>query len=193
MKKLFLFFCLIFLISSCNRELDITLDENIVSSPQTFHIQEYPYTIDYNGVKVTFEIEDSTNIQLRTGYGPTQYSYLDMQQITNSKKEVISRNCSPYQGIYFVSIFHFTKQISMPAGAIAAKVILPSGYNKTFIKAETQEYGAGVTLNTTNQGIRAVLSFYTLRIEYTAGGQSVGKVFPMDGRNVQVGYQFFYE
>lgn len=158
----------------------------------TFLIDEFPKTIEFNGKKIEFEMEDTTGVELKAS-GPTQYTYLNMFQMTNSQKLWIGRNCSPYQGTYLASIFTFDKEFTFPAGSEYAKVIIPTGFNKAFNNPYSQEYGINGNIKySPNKPDVFVINFYTLRIEYDMGGRRIGAVYPMDGRNLQVGYYFIY-
>ena len=185
---LFLFAC------SSNEYLDVTTDIKTLSGVANF--SEFPYTIEVGDTKIIIEsdsIDDSTNsVELRTGYNWLGPNYITgtMKKLFENKK--LRLNYSQYFGFYLCDVYSFNKTITLPSGAITAKIELPT--NLPFNNYSTQERGVNYNMSITSSGVIFSITYYTLAINIDMLGRYYGgKVIPFDGRTVQVPYYYMVE
>ncbi|WP_304251854.1 hypothetical protein [Parabacteroides gordonii] len=189
---LFIFVCLICVLSSCSKDGDLEkLEDEIVTLSGTFKLSDLPRTINFNGTEITFELMDTVSrVQTKAASdwrGPFYVSSEPFEAYTK-QKIVLNSSSGLATGVYVCDVWLTMGKIVLPVSAYAGKIGMPNpaGYSDY----SHQEKGVNWSISTTNKGIQINWSFNTLVVKSDMAGRRYHKVLPIDGAMVKVPYYY---
>lgn len=189
---------------SCNNDIDDVLTGNgVLPSVNNDTISgilttENPSQVVHVGnTRIELSLEDLSATRAIGGgsaapkgfYGPF-YSQGTPVKIKSDLKMVIkSSKYGIAQGIYFCDVYKVSNSIMLPEDATVGKVGFPNPAGLKNYSDQTE--GVNWMMSTTsNDQIYIDWWFYTIVVKFNLAGQTIGRVIPMDGAQIEVPYYY---